>query len=285
VDTDGDGIPDFRDLDSDNDTLSDQEECLDGAPCPDLDQSGVPDFVEITSLVCPIPLVTPTVNQPSTICSADMLSLTVNESALYNAAYPGNTINYIWTNNNGVDIATTTNPTFDIVGNDPLLVFPLTVVVTVDVDCESSPSAPVNVQVNPTPEATPTANFENICLGGEVQLFAETVPGASYQWFFSGFPFSSAQNPVLNSLNQSTEFGLEVSLNGCTSTLNNIFITVDEPAIIEAMLGSGEYCTGEDVIFTAINTNPNLQGNLTYTLTGPDGLMVDVVAPAKVIIH
>ncbi len=281
IDTDGDGIPDFRDLDSDNDQINDEEECPNGSPCPDLDQNGVDDFVEMNSITCPIPLVTPTVSHDANICSTDMLSLTVNESNTYQTAYPGVDIMYIWTNANGVDIMTTNNPNYNIAGDDPLLVLPLTVVVMIDADCESFASNPVAVNVTPTPVANASAEFDNVCVGGMVQLLAEGVPGASYQWFFNTIPFSSTQNPVLNSLSQSTNFGLEVSLNGCTSEVGGVFVTADEPAIIEAQIGTGEYCTGQDVLFTAVNNNTDLQGNLTYTLTGPDGLMVQVLAPAN----
>ena len=94
-------------------------------------------------------------------------------------------------------------------------------------------------------------------------------------------PFSNTQNPTINALNQSTNFGLEITLNGCTSEPGSIFIVADEPPIIEAQLGSGEFCQGADVVFTAVNTNTDLTGDLTYTLSGPDGLLVDVAAPAN----
>ncbi len=281
VDTDGDGIPDFRDVDSDNDEILDAEECPTGAPCPDLDMSGIPDIIEVNSLVCPVPLVTPTVNQPSAICSTDMLSLTVNESSTYEGDYPASAIMYIWTNGDGVQIATSNDPTYEIQGDDPLLVMPLSVTVMTDVDCESSPSAPVSVQVTETPESIPSSNFNNVCIGGEVQLFAQTVPGASYEWFFNSFLFSTTQNPVLMSLSGSTNFGLEVTLNGCKSTNNTVFVVADQPADIEAMIGTGAYCTGEDVLFTAVNNNTNLVGDLNYILSGPDGFMTEVTAPAN----
>lgn len=281
VDTDGDGIPDFRDIDSDNDQINDMTECPNGAPCPDVDQSGIPDFLESNSINCPIPLVTPTVDHDDDVCSTDMLSLTVNESSTYETSYPNADIMYVWTNANGQEIMSTTDPNYNIAGDDPLLVLPLTVVVMVDEECQSSASAPVEVNVITTPSAIASASFDNVCVGGMVQLFAEDVDGATYQWFFNTFPFSTTQNPTINALNQSTNFGLRVTLDGCVSELGGVFIIADEPAIIEAQLGTGEYCAGEDVIFTAINNNTDLQGTLTYTLTGPDGLMVEVDAPAN----
>ena len=57
VDTDGDGTPDFRDVDSDDDGINDMTECPNGAPCPDFDQNGTPDLLEVNSITCPVPLV------------------------------------------------------------------------------------------------------------------------------------------------------------------------------------------------------------------------------------
>lgn len=44
TDTDGDGIPDFQELDSDDDGILDPDECPDDAPCIDGDGDGIPDF-------------------------------------------------------------------------------------------------------------------------------------------------------------------------------------------------------------------------------------------------
>ncbi len=279
LDTDGDGIPDFRDLDSDNDELTDNEECPDGAPCPDVNQLGGPDYIEFSPLACPTPLVQPTVEHASSICSNEMLSLEVNEASDYEAAYPGQDITYTWRNANGVVIATTTNEIFEILGDDPMLVLPLTVKVSVDVDCESDDSNAVSPEIKPTPNAVASTELESICAGGEVRLFAESVPNASYQWLFGTFPFSSNQNPLLNSLGTTTSFGLIVTVDGCESE-DNVVVTVQEPPAIEALDGAGDYCAGEDVTFTAINNNTDLSGNLNYVFSGPDGLMVDISVPA-----
>jgi len=281
TDTDGDGIPDYRDLDSDNDTIKDEEECPQGAPCPDLNQSGDPDYVEASPVACPIPLIKPSVDHANSICSSEMLSLTVNESDVYESAYPGDDITYTWTNANAVVMTTSTNPNYTLAGDDPLLVLPITVVVSVDIDCESPASDPVNPEIKPTPAAIGSSEFDRICVGGEVQLYAETVDDASYQWFFNTFPFSTSQNPIIQSLNQSTKFGLIVTLNGCTSERDDVMVLAEEPPVIEALMGAGTYCAGEDILFTAINNNPDLTGNLSYTFSGPDGLMVDVSVPAN----
>ena len=43
-DTDGDGVPDYRDSDSDNDGVPDKTECPNGLACRDTDHDGKPDF-------------------------------------------------------------------------------------------------------------------------------------------------------------------------------------------------------------------------------------------------
>ncbi len=49
TDTDGNGDPDFQDLDSDDDGLMDTDECNGGSPCLDFDGDGTPDFQDIDS--------------------------------------------------------------------------------------------------------------------------------------------------------------------------------------------------------------------------------------------
>ena len=50
IDTDGDGLPDYRDTDSDNDGISDQEESVNGSyPDNDADADGIPDRVDAAS--------------------------------------------------------------------------------------------------------------------------------------------------------------------------------------------------------------------------------------------
>ncbi len=49
TDTDGNGDPDFQDLDSDDDGLEDAGECAGGSPCSDFDNDGNPDYQDIDS--------------------------------------------------------------------------------------------------------------------------------------------------------------------------------------------------------------------------------------------
>ncbi|MFK7983590.1 MAG: gliding motility-associated C-terminal domain-containing protein, partial [Saprospiraceae bacterium] len=46
IDTDGDGIPNFMDTDSDNDLFSDIIECPNFGNCPDFDEDGLPDYLD-----------------------------------------------------------------------------------------------------------------------------------------------------------------------------------------------------------------------------------------------
>ena len=46
-DTDGDGVPDYRDSDSDNDGVPDKTECPNGLACRDTDHDGKPDFRDV----------------------------------------------------------------------------------------------------------------------------------------------------------------------------------------------------------------------------------------------
>ena len=49
VDGDADGLPDYRDTDRDNDGIVDSYECPDGGPCMDTDNDGIPDVDDLDS--------------------------------------------------------------------------------------------------------------------------------------------------------------------------------------------------------------------------------------------
>jgi hypothetical protein len=49
-DSDGDGIPDYMDTDSDNDGTADEDECPTGAPCADTDNDGIADNIESNTI-------------------------------------------------------------------------------------------------------------------------------------------------------------------------------------------------------------------------------------------
>ncbi|MEM9917472.1 MAG: gliding motility-associated C-terminal domain-containing protein [Bacteroidota bacterium] len=120
-------------------------------------------------------------------------------------------------------------------------VSPYRVSVTVD-GCTSPISAGVAVQVDSLPAAIAT-NGGNICLGEAAQLFANTIPGAVYEWRISGSPaiISTAQNPTINGQLTDVTYELTVIVNGCIS--NPVALTT-----------------------IAINDAPTATPNYTYTL-------------------
>ncbi|MEL7020635.1 MAG: hypothetical protein AAGK47_03430, partial [Bacteroidota bacterium] len=78
-DTDGDGTADFRDPDSDNDGLTDGEECPGGTNCPDSDGNGIPNTLE-----CPIAGIIANISGGG--CNGENVELTAN-SGIPNGEY------------------------------------------------------------------------------------------------------------------------------------------------------------------------------------------------------
>ncbi len=212
LDTDGDGFSNYNDLDSDGDELSDAIECP-NLPCTDFENDGVPEFLDTD---CNVFLADPIIITDAVVCENDIITLNLLEvhPSWTNA---GSNVTYTWKNGAGVVIGNSINAV-SIAANDPLAIPPYSMEVEIP-DCTSSISQPTTVTANEIPTAVAT-NSGFICPGENATLFADTIPGATYQWRVQGNPniFSTAQNPVVFNVTQNTVYELTVLANGCTST-------------------------------------------------------------------
>jgi hypothetical protein len=86
--------------------------------------------------------------------------------------------------------------------------------------CTSNASAPTALVVNQTPIAPSLSSNSPACYGGTLELFATSVPGASYAWTGPGGFVASVQNPTRASAlpSMSGTYSLNVTVNGCVST-------------------------------------------------------------------
>ena len=93
--------------------------------------------------------------------------------------------------------------------------------------CLAIPSV-VDLIVNPKP-IIPDITFTPACLGGDLQLFASTIPNATYSWFGPNSFSSTLQNPVVSDITQSCAGSYSVSItdaNGCVSDINDTTVTI-----------------------------------------------------------
>ncbi len=211
LDTDGDGFPNYNDLDSDDDELSDAVECP-HLPCADFENDGVPEFLDTD---CNVFLAEPVIITDPVVCENDVITLNLSEvhPSWTNA---GSNVTYTWKNGAGIVIGNSVNAV-TIAANDQLAIPPYTLQVEIP-DCTSSISQPTTVDTYelPNPEAS---NSGFICPGDNATLSAATIPGATYQWRIQGEPniFSTAQNPVVFNVQENTVYELTIISNGCTS--------------------------------------------------------------------
>lgn len=171
--------------------------------------------------VSPLPVVatTPTGNQ--TICSLDSLNA---------RAISATATRWQWSRN-GTALPADTNSTYvlkSISGS-------YTVRVRDNAGCQSAPSTPINLTVNPSPTANITYTTPlTFCQGGGVVLNAQTEPGNRVQWITNGI---AIQNDTLPYKNVMTSGSYSILINNsfnCSNSSPTIPVTVlpaPQPAI------------------------------------------------------
>ncbi|HNG06377.1 MAG TPA: gliding motility-associated C-terminal domain-containing protein [Saprospiraceae bacterium] len=181
-DTDGDGSPDFRDLDSDGDDLPDEVECPEGAPCPDPNMNGIPEWIEFNCNGKWIPVIS-NLTDDYQICTGKELIL----NAVNNIPVPGNII-YTWTGPNNLvykDTISSAGPFSLIIPNVSTAdkgFYTLTLLT--EKGCTDEQKIYVNIGNNLTP---PVLSAENavLCKGEPLVLQATPFGGQniSYVWY------------------------------------------------------------------------------------------------------
>jgi len=121
------------------------------------------------------------------------------------------------------------------VGTDSLFTIPslnttTTYYVVVNENGCSSARTPVTATVTPAP-SVPTASNVTICSGTNAQLHASASTGIFY-WYSTpggGTPLISSPDYTTPVLTATTTYYVQTSLNGCTSALVPVTVTVDAP--------------------------------------------------------
>jgi len=214
--------------------------------------------------------VTPVITAVNTVCTDDVFTLSIQQQ--YSGA-----VAYNWTNGVGVTIGTGTTVTLS--PNSIFAISPYRVTVTVN-GCASLLSDPVEVIEESLPAAIAT-NGGDICAGADGQLFANPITGATYEWRVAGTAtiISTAQNPIIPNLQDSTTFELTVtSANGCVSnplSYTEIPVHTAPTANPNASYSVNADCTPSDLTLTANATG----AGLLYTWTGPNGFTSNAENP------
>lgn len=116
-------------------------------------------------------------------------------------------------------------------------------------NCPSLPST-TTVVVNAPPVAVPSSNSP-ICAGQTLNLNAQTVAGATYNW--TNKVATNTQNPTIVNA-QTTDAGtytLEVVIGTCRSPKVDVIVTINAVPIISVDKPTGNVCAGSPVTITA----------------------------------
>jgi hypothetical protein len=133
--------------------------------------------------------------------------------------------------------------------------------------CTSEVSV-VSVTVRPTP-ATPNINTNApICVGGNLQLNASAVSGASYQWSGPNGYVSAIQNPVrINvGVGDAGSYSVRTIMNGCTSAAAVANVEINPTPIAPPVGNNGPVCAGQTLQLTS-----GPVAGATYEWSGPQG--------------
>ena len=209
----------------------------------------------------PSALITPT--GPTTFCNGDSVTLAASGGTVYH-----------WSNGHvGPTLKVKVSGTFEV---------------TVTNSCGSSTSAPVIITVN-TPVDTITANGSTaICRGDSVELSANIVSGATYQWRLNGNIIVGATSHIYYA-KTAGNYKANIISNSCEGVSNIITVTVSNPPTAAIFTqGSTTLCTGDSLKLIATtgtgyayqwqNNGVNIPGATTanYYASG-GGTYTDVV--------
>ena len=171
---------------------------------------------------------------------------------------------FLWGGPNGF-LSTIQNPTItNIIPGDSGVYY---VIATIS-GCASD-TGKTTVIVNGTPPTPALHSNTPICQGGNLNLFADTIAGASYTWTGPNGFTSTVQNPLITNISsvQTGTYNLQVTVNGCQSQVATIAVTVNTTATTIATSNS-PVCAGGTLNLFATNVTG---GNFNWT--GPNGFV------------
>ncbi|MDO8366034.1 MAG: gliding motility-associated C-terminal domain-containing protein [Saprospiraceae bacterium] len=133
--------------------------------------------------------------------------------------------------------------------------------------CQSAASNTVTVTVNPIPPTPVISSNSPVCQGDVLELYAPTIPGATYFWTGpSGFmsPLEDPTRPFVTS-GMAGQYKLRVEVKNCTSSVDSTLVTViSKPATPTIALPPLRICIDRPPVGEFLNVLNPVNGML-YT--------------------
>ncbi|MDF3078626.1 MAG: type sorting protein [Sphingobacteriaceae bacterium] len=211
--------------------------------------------------------VTPTPAKPaivsnSPVCAGTTLTLSTNTVA---------GASYSWTGPNGFT-SSLQNPQISASTTSASGTYTLTVTVN---GC-TSPAGTSTLVVNAIPQAPTAGSNSPVCENSNVNLFTNTVSGASYSWTGPNGFTSTAQNPVVANAKvvNAGKYFVTVTVNGCTSATTEVNVDVNSSPINPVLSSSSPVCSSGTIQLTATTFTGAI-----YRWTGPNGFTSNLQNP------
>ncbi|KOS07614.1 hypothetical protein AM493_17380 [Flavobacterium akiainvivens] len=122
--------------------------------------------------------------------------------------------------------------------------------------CGLSDEATLTLTLKNIPVAPVLTPVAAVCETENVQLFAETVLGATYHWDGPNGYTSTAQNPLLAQATpgMSGNYSAYVTVDGCVSPIASVSVTVNATPQF-SLEGAVEICEGQSTVVTVVPAN------------------------------
>ncbi len=214
-----------------------------------------------TVVVNPVPAA-PVVSSTSPVCAGTTIQLTADSIA---------GASYSWTGPGGFT-SSLQNPTIPNASNANAGTYSLTVSV---LGCVS-PAATTTVVLSPVPAAPVPGSNSPVCVGGIINLFVNTIAGATYSWTGPNGFTSSQQNPSISNADSSMAGIYEVvaNISGCNSAVGSTTVIINPIPDAPVLSSNSPICEGDTLQLSA---QSSLGG--TYSWTGPNGYTSNVQNP------
>jgi len=127
---------------------------------------------------------------------------------------------------------------------------------------------PITIATTPLPAPPTLSGNTSICEGTNLNLFASTIAGATYNWTGPNGFQSPLQNPVINNvvLANSGAYSVTVTVGQCTSVPTSTTVTINPIPASPAASNNSPLCQG-----TNLNLSASSVAGAVYNWTGPNG--------------
>jgi len=216
--------------------------------------SGCPSAVGTTTvLVNPVPA-SPVATNNTPICSGSTLNLFASTIA---------GVTYSWAGPNGF---TSFAQDTSILNASAIASGTYSVTATA-AGCSSAPGTTV-VTVNPTPAAPTATSNAPICSGSTLDLFASSIPSASYSWTGPNGFSSPLQNPTISGATgiDAGTYSVTATLGTCTGPAGTVGVVIGAAPVAPTPGSNSPVCAG-----SALNLTATSVAGATYSWTGPNG--------------